>query len=266
MGLLPTAPETITVAVDSTGFRNSTASSYYTWRGESHRCPTDAPPTDAPPTSNQSTQPFDGGWRRRPSRRRWPKLSIVSEISSHLIVGVDATWGPTQDAPHFLPLLSETLQRMPPAIRSRLAVVLADAGYDSEANRVGARALGIRRPVIALNPGPARTRATLPRGRERRRAALHFPKRLYRRRAIIECVISRMKRRLGDAVRARRPDAQLRQLWGRAIMHNITLLWREPRLLFNRARASAVQAVQAVQQFSSSTSNSSLCTCALKLN
>jgi hypothetical protein len=141
-------------------------------------------------------------------------------VATHLVCGVDACFGPTQDSPHFLPLVADALTRLPPG--HTLGVLLADAAYDAEANRAGARALGLPAPVIALNRGRHADR--LPRAPERRRAAQRFPRRRYRRRAHAECVFSRIKRTLGTAVHERRPQSQLLALWWRVLAHNIGLL------------------------------------------
>ena len=197
------------MAVDATGFPTAHASAYYTHRA-----------TGAPPAW------FDGGWAQCPQRRRWVKASAVADVATHLLLGLSATWGPTQDAPTLLPLLDATLATLPPG--HTLGTVLADAAYDSEANRVGVRARGLPRPVIALNRG--RYAHQLPRTPERRRAAQRFARRRYRQRAHVECVFSCIKRTLGATLAARRPQQQLLALWLRVLAHNIGLLLRAPRL------------------------------------
>jgi hypothetical protein len=63
-----------------------------------------------------------------------PKLSLAVHAASHLIVAARATIGMGPDHAHFIPLLARACCRM------NLGVVLADAGFDSEANhRYGTR-------------------------------------------------------------------------------------------------------------------------------
>jgi hypothetical protein len=58
----------------------------------------------------------------------YPKLSVVSGIDDHFIFALDAGRGPRPDIDEFRPLVAEALRVV------KLAQVVADAGYDSEAN------------------------------------------------------------------------------------------------------------------------------------
>lgn len=159
----------------------------------------------------------------------------MADVATHLIVGLRVGWGPVHDAPELLPVLRATLAALPRGHRCQ--ALLADAGYDSEANRAGARALGVAAPVIALNRG--RFGHQLPRTPERARAARHFPRHRYRQRAHAESVFSALKRTLGARLRARRADAQLAAAGLRVITYNLALLLRGAPL-FNRAQFSVI--------------------------
>jgi len=167
----------------------------------------------------------DGGWAAVPERRRWPKLTAVADVATHLVLALDVRWGPTQDAPQYLPALQQACVALHAAApQARITAVLADAGYDSERNLAGARALGIRHPVIARNPG--RWGAQWPRTPERRRLARRFPHRRYRQRAQAESVFSRLKRVFGATLTARRPAGQLHEVLLRVVAYDIALLRR----------------------------------------
>jgi hypothetical protein len=159
-----------------------------------------------------------------PARRRWPKLSVLTDVTSYFILSAEVVWGPTQDTPSFLPLVADALLALPPG--HTLGRVLADAAYDSEANRAGCVGFGLPAPVIALNPG--RVAGHLPHARYRRQAARRFPRRAYRQRAHAESVFSAMKRTLGATLSAHDGTQQLLALWLRVLAHNIGLLVRAP--------------------------------------
>jgi transposase len=100
--------------------------------------------------------------------------------------------------------------------------VLADMGFDAEPNhRLCREELGIRLTVIPVNMRGFRI---WPRARYRRQMKRRFFKRVYGNRAQVESVISRHKRRLGSALRARKPDSQARECLLRVLTHNIMIL------------------------------------------
>lgn len=107
--------------------------------------------------------------------------------------------------------------------------LLADAGYDSEPNHRTAReGLGIRSTVIPLNRrGRRRTtgrRRRLPKGKYRRQMATRFHRRKYGQRWQAESVISRIKRRLGPALRGRSDEARQRESDLKVFTHNLMIL------------------------------------------
>jgi hypothetical protein len=108
--------------------------------------------------------------------------------------------------------------------------LLADAGYDSEPNHdLARRGLGIRSTVIPLNRrGRFSTltggRRRLPVGRYRRQMARNFHRRIYVQRWQVESVISRIKRRLGSALRGRSDPARGRESDLRVFTHNLMIL------------------------------------------
>jgi Transposase domain (DUF772) len=93
------SPRSRTVAVDSTGFARAQASPYYQLRaGKRHRA------------------------------RTWLKWSVAVWTDPLVLCGQVANRGPRGDHVEFRPLVEQTLARLP------LTRLLADGGYDSEAN------------------------------------------------------------------------------------------------------------------------------------
>jgi hypothetical protein len=165
--------------------------------------------------------------RRRGKRyrmKKWPKLTLVTHNATHLIAAAHFSVGPSQDYRLFEPAMVQAAWQLD------IDRLLADGGYDSEANhRVAREALGVRSTVINLNrrgKGAGRTRAP------RKWAKTHYRRQMYRRfhcrkyrqRWQAESVISRLKRRLGSALRARSDQARERESDLRVFTHNLMIL------------------------------------------
>jgi hypothetical protein len=94
---------------------------------------------------------------------------------------------------------------------------------------VAREGLGIRSTVIALNRrgrfrARSRGRRRLPVGKYRRQMARRFPRRKYGQRWQAESVISRIKRRLGAALRGRSDPSGQRESDLRVLTHNLMIL------------------------------------------
>jgi hypothetical protein len=158
-------------------------------------------------------------------RRLWmmPKLAVAVDSGCHLILAAKVHIGCGSDAPDFDDLLYHAWRR------ANVTVVVADAGYDSEANhRLARHDLGVR---SIIPPGIGRPTSKLPSGRWRRHMAKRFKRKAdqkhYAQRSQSETVHSMLKRNLGSALRSRTPERRKKELMLRAIVHNITLLCDE---------------------------------------
>lgn len=159
--------------------------------------------------------------RRSRTARQCPKLAVGVCTRSHLICSARVRTGFGSDCRDFEPLLLDAWRRHP-----RLRCVLADAGYDSEANhRIARHDLRVQSLIKA---GIGRPGKRPPRGYYRRimskqlRGSQRGKK--YGQRAQAETVNSMLKRNLGDALRARSPRARRNEQLLRVLTHNIALL------------------------------------------
>jgi len=164
--------------------------------------------------------------------RRYPKLALIVDCRSHLILAAVPGRGPSPDYPHVIEALLAARERR------RIEAVLADAGYDAEWVHEFARAELDMRSLIP--PLAGRPTTTAPTGRYRRAMWHYFrwPKsrRRYGQRWQVETVFSMIKRRLGECVNARSDRRQRRALLLKAIVHNILVHFLTQ--LFYRAAAS----------------------------
>ena len=153
-------------------------------------------------------------------RKKFPKLSIIADLSSHLIFAAFGSVGPRPDVGQ----LKKVLALVPPKIS--IDTLVADAGYDSEANHERLRQKGYR---SLIPPWHGRTRASgnLPKGYWRRQMFFHFkngsPKK-YKKRWQIETTFSMLKRNLSEKLRARTRHAQNRELLLKVLTHNAAIL------------------------------------------
>ena len=139
--------------------------------------------------------------RRSNRYRRWVKLTVVSDNASHLITGSTVGKGPSNDCVYLPEAISQAASHLP------IKVLLADAGYDSENNhRFCREELGIPSTVIPVNKRNRKNGGVV--GRYRQQMAKKFPKAKYHQRWQVESVMSRMKRRLGSALRSRSNEAR----------------------------------------------------------
>jgi DDE family transposase/transposase-like protein DUF772 len=159
---------------------------------------------------------------RRRSRvvRTLPKLSLAVASNCHLILAARATTGAGADQRFFEPLLWDAYRR------SGIKVVVADAGYDSEANhRIARQDIGVR-SIIPPNAGRPTNKP--PTGRHRRNMHHRFKRKAdrkyYGERWQGETVNSMIKRNTGSALRAQNARRRSKELLLRVITHNVMIL------------------------------------------
>ena len=184
--------------------------------------------TDLKPGQKYAGRPGKYGPAVNASRsaklRRMPKLALAVAAASHRILAARAALGNGSDAPDFDPLVFHAWRRA--AVRT----VVADAGYDSEANhRIARLDLGVR-SVIPAKIGRPSAEAPVGRYRRlmRRRFARKADERVYGQRSQSETVNSMMKRNLGEYLRSIRPSRRKQEMLFRSVVHNL-LLGSRPR-------------------------------------
>ena len=161
--------------------------------------------------------------------RRYPKLGILCDCRTHLILSAITVRGPCPDTHQFRDTLKGAIGKV------RLERLLADAGYDSEANHRYAReTLGIR---TIIPPSQGRPTSKLPTGRYRRLMTQRFDKQLYGQRWQVETVNSMIKRNLGSALSARRYWSQCREMMLRVLTHNIMIILPLIELFYRAGRS-----------------------------
>lgn len=146
---------------------------------------------------------------------RFPKVGIVSDCATHLILSGVPSRGPYPDIVHFEKAVSEAEKHV------HLNVLTADAGYDSERSHTFARAKGIR---TIIPPLIGRRTTKLPAGKWRKIMAARFDKKLYGQRWQVETVNSMLKRNLDSFLRARKYRSQCRELMLRLFVHNVMIV------------------------------------------
>jgi hypothetical protein len=200
-------------ALDSSGFETRHISSYFVRRRARGGVARNEPKT-------QET-----------TYTRFPKLGIVVDCATHLILSFWAGVGPGSDRPHFEHCLFHAWRR---ANVRKLAAeakpTLADAGYDGEASHeVGRQDMGVK-TLIPPEIGRPRKDGGPPGGRWRRVMSILLGTKKRRRkigytqRWQSETVNSMMKRNQGSALRARSEPARNRELALRVLTHNLGLL------------------------------------------
>jgi len=163
--------------------------------------------------------------RRAKGRKDWqittyktfPKLAVLAECSSHLVLAAIAQRGPGPDITHFQRIVCQAYRR------ARMETLLADAGYDAEwVHCVAREDLGIR---TIIPPKIGRPTDKAPTGYYRRVMSQRIHLTSYGQRWQVETTISMIKRRLGSAVNARSYWSQCRALMLKAVTHNILILY-----------------------------------------
>ena len=186
-------------AADSTGLSSSSASRYFVRR--------------------RSRSP--GIWQTT-TYKRYPKLDLLCDTASHVILSIYVGRGPTPDVTE-LPTLLDELPRF-----ATLNHLLADAGYDSEANHIYARhEHGI---LTTIPPRIGRPTTKRPSTYYRRLMTRGFDRRPYGQRWQSETTHRMIKAHQSSVVAARKYHTQRRELRLAAITHNvmIAMLQRVP--------------------------------------
>jgi hypothetical protein len=175
----------IFVGVDSSGFKATHASQYYTERAE---------------------------LRRR--RRKYIKVSLGADVLKQIICTVKIRRTPARhDNIDFRPLITKVSEILP------LSVVTADKGYDSEDNHVL-----VREELHAFSVIPARYEHVpiwKTHGRYRKQMKRGYSKLLYNQRNKDETILSVIKRLFGEHITSRLVRTQNRELCLRCIAYNM---------------------------------------------
>jgi hypothetical protein len=180
-------------AIDGTGMESRHVSRYYTKR-----------PADGDPDGDRTYA-------------HYPKVVFAVDCDSPMILAAVPGRGPATDLVQFGRAFTQAVRR------ARIAVLLAAADFDAEWLHQAVRSHGIR---TIIPPTRGRPSEPPPTGRWRRVMKQRFArlKRKYGRRWQVETVNSRIKRRLGSALRARVEANQFREIILRAITHNVMII------------------------------------------
>jgi Transposase DDE domain len=147
--------------------------------------------------------------------RHWLQWTMAVDVDRRGIVAHTAHRGPTNDCATRRPLVDAAHHRV------AIGLVLADAACDRERNPQHIRQTLQAHSVIPAKRGGAAWRI------QGRRAQMRqeFPAHLYRRRALIESLISAVKRKLSARAPGRSLQTQCLQAFLLGIAYNIYRLW-----------------------------------------
>ena len=196
-------------AIDSSGFEAQHASRYFVKRREK-----------------------GGEFREKTHRltyRHFPKLALLCDCRSHLVLSAHAERGPCPDFDNLDPVFTQASRRVP------IRTLLADAGYDAEWVHMFVRLVFGTRTIIPAEHG--RPSAVPPVGYHRRLMRRRLNKTKYGQRWQVETAISMIKRRLSETTGARTYHSQSRALMLKVLAHNILLVALVIKV-FYRARMS----------------------------
>jgi hypothetical protein len=183
--LVPLPDGQVTVAVDATGLAPGATSTFFVKRAKDRG---------------------DGfTWRH------WLKWTMAVEVDRRIILAQTARRGPTNDCAILRPLVDMAHQHGP------IGLVGADAAFDSERNHQHSRQTLQARSVIPAKRGGAKWHIQGIRAQMRQA----FPAHLYRRRSIIESVISAVKRKLSARAPGRSLGTQCLQALLLGLAYNI---------------------------------------------
>jgi len=197
-------------AVDSTGFASRHCSTYFASRRKQGK---------------NKDEPV--------CYHRYGKLGLIVDCGNHLILSALPGRGPKPDVNELQPLMRRLASNVWPD------QMLADAGYDSEANHQLLRENCHIESIIPPKHGrPSKQADHLPAGKWRWLMATAFNEEAYGQRWQAETVMFMLKSRQGDALTARRDHARCAEMSLMAVTHNLMiLLLRRLRELFYRAGA-----------------------------
>ena len=182
--IILTGTRNIFAGIDSTGFKVTHASEYYSWRSNLR------------------------------SRRKYAKLSIGADLLQQIICNIRIRRAPTKhDNIDFKPIIKRVANIIP------LSVVTADKAYDSEDNH-----LLVRENLHAFSVIPARYEHVpiwRTRGKYRKQMKRGYSRLLYNQRNKDETIISVIKRLFGEHITSRLVRTQNRELSFRCIAYNM---------------------------------------------
>jgi hypothetical protein len=148
---------------------------------------------------------------------KYPKVVLVTDCRTHLVLGAVAGRGPGSDLGQFKAAVKAAMGR------ARIGTLLGDADYDAEWVHEYVRSYGTRTVIPAERGRPSEKP---PAGKWRRRMRRRLDKTKYGQRWQTETVNSMIKRRLGSALRARGYWSQCREIILRVITHNVMIVIR----------------------------------------
>lgn len=196
------------LSVDSTAFESHHVSRHY----EQRRRRSDRK------KSGKSRETDEIEADRRATVKGLPKLAIAVACCCHLILSAWTTTGLGADHPHFEPVVFDAWRR------AQITMVVADAGYDSEAaHRLVRDDMNLD---CLIPPRAGRPTDKAPPSHYRGQMYDLFAEgspALYGQRWQVETANSMMKRNYGSALRARTPERREREMLLKVLTHNIAL-------------------------------------------
>lgn len=181
-------PSSELAAVDSTGLESSNASAYF-------------------------------GRRTGRKYHRYPKLSAVIDVKSHLFLGVVIDRGPKPDDIELHRVARQAHRRHP------FDALLADVGYDAEHHhRFLYHELGVLGIIPPQRGRPTKKTSDRTRGFFRQFLRDHWPVAQYGQRWQVETSFSMLKRLLGSAIRGCKRHAIDREIFLRVLTINLMIV------------------------------------------
>ena len=183
-------------AIDGTGFSNTNPSHYYMDR-------------------------IDGV-----NVRNYTKTVLLADLDSKLVLNVKSTSDYQSETLSFIPLVGE--------LKHALKCVLADKGYDSQKNREYCWNNGIEIHIPIRKHKSEQLlygRKPVYKNSHRRKAMELFDENEYKRRTLVESLISAVKRTYGSWVCSRKPVNQQKEVALKVLAYNLDLMGTKIRVL-----------------------------------